>query len=107
MRRTEKYAAVTRDEGNAVDGRFPTASKEKSRSPKRAAFVQVYIDFLLLFMAIIAFLEGGLFARIFFADLFMAVLAVLVIGKVQFEHVTLLFQRTVALGTFLYGIPLF
>jgi hypothetical protein len=27
MRRTEKYAAVTRDEGNAADGRFPTASK--------------------------------------------------------------------------------
>jgi hypothetical protein len=26
MRRTEKYAAVTRDEGNAADGRFPTAS---------------------------------------------------------------------------------
>jgi hypothetical protein len=25
-RRTEKYAAVTRDEGNAADGRFPTAS---------------------------------------------------------------------------------
>ena len=28
MRRTEKYAAVTRDEGNAADGRFPTASVE-------------------------------------------------------------------------------
>jgi hypothetical protein len=27
MRRTEKYAAVTRDEDNAADGRFPTASK--------------------------------------------------------------------------------
>ena len=27
MRRTEKYAAVTRDEVNAADGRFPTASK--------------------------------------------------------------------------------
>jgi hypothetical protein len=26
MRCTEKYAAVTRDEGNAADGRFPTAS---------------------------------------------------------------------------------
>jgi hypothetical protein len=26
MRRTEKYAAVTRDEGNAADGRFPTTS---------------------------------------------------------------------------------
>jgi hypothetical protein len=25
-RRTEKYAAVTRDEGNAAGGRFPTAS---------------------------------------------------------------------------------
>jgi hypothetical protein len=25
-RRTHKYAAVTRDEGNAADGRFPTAS---------------------------------------------------------------------------------
>jgi hypothetical protein len=28
MRRTEKYAAVTRDEGDAADGRFPTASLE-------------------------------------------------------------------------------
>ena len=27
-RRTEKYAAVTRDKGNAADGRFPTASIE-------------------------------------------------------------------------------
>ena len=27
MRRTEKYAAATRDEGNAADGRFPKASK--------------------------------------------------------------------------------
>jgi len=26
VRRTEKYAAVTRDEGNAADGRFATAS---------------------------------------------------------------------------------
>jgi hypothetical protein len=26
MKRTYKYAAVTRDEGNAADGRFPTAS---------------------------------------------------------------------------------
>ena len=26
MRRTCKYTAVTRDEGNAADGRFPTAS---------------------------------------------------------------------------------
>jgi hypothetical protein len=26
MRRTGKYAAVTRDEGNAAHGRFPTAS---------------------------------------------------------------------------------
>jgi hypothetical protein len=30
MRRTEKYAALTRDEGNAVDGRFPTASSVKN-----------------------------------------------------------------------------
>ncbi len=30
-----KYAAVTRDEGNAVDGRFPTASsvKNEKREP--------------------------------------------------------------------------
>jgi hypothetical protein len=28
MRRTEKYAAMTRDEDNAADGRFPTASLE-------------------------------------------------------------------------------
>jgi hypothetical protein len=26
MRRTEKYAAVTREEGTVADGRFPTAS---------------------------------------------------------------------------------
>jgi len=26
MRRTSKYAAVTRDEGNAANGRFPAAS---------------------------------------------------------------------------------
>jgi len=28
MRRTQKYAAVTRDKDNATDGRFPTASQE-------------------------------------------------------------------------------
>jgi len=28
-RRTEKYSAVTRDEGNAADGRFPTVSLAK------------------------------------------------------------------------------
>jgi hypothetical protein len=27
MRRTQKYAAVTRNEGNAANGRFPTASR--------------------------------------------------------------------------------
>jgi hypothetical protein len=28
MRRTYKYAAVTRDKGNAADGHFPTASTQ-------------------------------------------------------------------------------
>jgi len=35
MRRTLKYAAVTRDEDNAVDGGFPTASQVII--PRRAA----------------------------------------------------------------------
>jgi hypothetical protein len=29
MRRTFKYAAMTRDENNAADGRFPTASQRR------------------------------------------------------------------------------
>jgi len=28
MRRTCRYVAMTRDEGNAADGRFPTASRK-------------------------------------------------------------------------------
>jgi hypothetical protein len=33
MKRTYKCAAVTRDEGNAADGRFPTASIENGDRP--------------------------------------------------------------------------
>jgi hypothetical protein len=57
-------------------------------------------------MAIIAFLEGGLLARILLIDLLMTILTVLMVGQIEFEHLTLLFQGTVTLRTLFYRLAL-